>query len=477
VKHLLLALKGFALAVVLLLGAGLLAIPLSIVEYPSDLLAVENNQSLALDHVTIVDVESGELLADRQLLIADGAIVAIAEAGAPVESSYRRIDAQSAYIVPGLFDMHVHVHDRKYLGLYLAYGVTTVRNMRGLPMHLRWQQELRSARWLGSNLHTSSPVLDGEKYAHALQQVVTSAERARKLVRRYQQRGYDFIKAYGYLQPEVFQAIVDEATLINMPVAKHGPNAIAGLPLRSNDNLQSLEHVEDIFQGPLASRFDREALAQWLVEFKQLDAALTPTLATFHHLTEISTHKQTFLSTLPLETLNPFYRLLYAQLEVKRWLEADEAQAQWNRREFAFLQEIVKLLEQEGIALLLGSDAGTMHMPPGISTLTEVELMMAAGLLPLTVLRAATINAAKALAVQDQYGTVTPGKIADLILLESNPLLDLSTLRQPLAVIKAGQWLGTEQLQALKRSGANPSNVYISFGRLLEDVLSRALPW
>ena len=157
-----------------------------------------------------------------------------------------------------------------------------------------WRQELKQDRWLRSNLYTSSPVLYGEKYALALQQVVTSPEEARQLVKSYQRAGFDLIKAYGYLDARVFEAIVDEAKKLSMPVAKHGPNPVAGLALELNHGLQSLEHAEGIFQGRLNYKFDREALVQW------------------------------------------------------------------NKKEAAFLLEIVKEFDDQGIKLLVGSDAGTL---------------------------------------------------------------------------------------------------------------------
>jgi len=456
------------------IALALLSIPISIVETPSDLLKVDNSMPLLLDNVNVVDVKTGRILENSQLRIADGVISSIEPAGTLAGQEFKRIDLEGAYITPGLFDMHVHIHDRKYLALNLSKGVTSVRNMRGLPMHLRWKQELKDDRWLGSNLYTSSPVLDGEKYAHALQQVVTSPEEARELVKNYQRAGFDLIKVYGYLDARVFEAIVDEAKKLSMPVAKHGPNPVAGLALESNRGLQSLEHVEDIFQGPLNYKFDREALVQWIGQFKEIEVAVTPTLATFDHLTRLSEQKMEFVESLPLNTLNPLYKMINGEFEVSRWLAANEKQIQWNKKEAAFLLEIVKELDDQGIKLLVGSDAGTLYMPPGLSTHREMALMLKAGLSPLTVLRAGTINAAESLAIDQRFGSIEVGKVADLVVVTHNPLDDLATLSQPEAVIKAGQWISASDLVALRKSAENPSSFYISLGRLLEDLLTRA---
>lgn len=457
-----------------LLALLLLSIPISIFEIPADLLSVDNSPPLVLDNVNIVDVKTGQVFENRQILISDGLIESIQSAGTRSGPEYERIDLEGAYIVPGLFDMHVHIHDRKYLALNLAYGVTSVRNMRGLPMHLRWKNELEQGQWLGSNLYTSSPVLDGEKYAHALQQVVTSPVEARRLVQKYRDAGYDLIKAYGYLDKAVFEAIVDEARVWGIPVAKHGPNPVPGATLESNRGLQSLEHVEDIFQGPLNYEFDRELLVGWIAELKAIDPVVTPTLATFDHLTLLSEQKGAFTDGLPLDTLNPLYRTINREFEVSRWLAAGEQQIQWNKAEAAHLLEIVRELDMQGIKLLVGSDAGTLYMPPGTSTHREMALMTQAGLSSITVLRAATINAAETLGKGSQYGSVEVGKVADLVVVAENPLDDLKALRQPEAVIKAGQWISATDLATLRESGKNPSNFYISLGRLLEDLLVRA---
>ena len=383
------------LAFVLLIG---LSIPLSVLERPDDLLTVEVPSSLVIDQVNVVDVRTGRIVRDQRITIVDGVIEDIGSTTVPLEEGANVVDGAGAFVLPGLFDMHLHLHDRKYLGMYLAYGVTSVRNMRGLPMHLRWREELKQGEWLGSNLYTSSPVLDGAKYAHALQQVVTDPSEARRLVRMYRNKGYDLIKAYGFLEKDVFEAIVEEAELVGIPVAKHGPNAIEGLPLSSNRGMQSLEHVEDILQGALEFDFNLVALSNWVEEFKSLNPVVTPTLATFDHLTQLSQSKEAFIEALPMATLNPLYRTINREFEVKRWLSSDVGQAEWNAKVRDYLLEIVKALDDEGIKLLVGSDAGTLYLPPGSSTHREMALMVQAGLETETVLRSATINAAETIA-------------------------------------------------------------------------------
>jgi hypothetical protein len=216
-------------------------------------------------------------------------------------------------------------------------------------------------------------------------------------------------------------------------------------------------------------------MVSWVRELKALDPAVTPTLATFHHLVQLSRHKHDFVSTLPLDTLNPLYRAMNREFTVKRWLASSGEQADWNVKVEAFLKVIVAELDRQGVTLLVGSDGGTMYMPPGSSTLLEVELLADAGVPAHRVLQAATINAASVLGIAEDYGAVEAGRVADLVVLAGNPLEDLDSLARPVAVVKAGQWLDHAELAALRESARHPSNFYISMGRLLEDLLTRAL--
>ncbi|AFU98350.1 amidohydrolase family protein [Simiduia agarivorans] len=440
--------------------------------YPDDLPAVAPAADYVIDKVHIVDVAAGRLVRDQQLLIRQGRIAAIAPAGTPHGADIARRDGQGAFVLPGLTDMHVHVYDRKELVLNLTYGVTRVRNLRGMPMHLRWRQELQQGRWLGASLVTASPALDGPDYAHALQEVITTPAQARARVERYQREGWDLIKAYGYLAPDVLAALVARAAELGLPVAKHAPHNGEG-DLSPLQGLQSLEHVEDIFQGPLNYTFDDARLANFIGTLRQVDSYVTPTLATFNHLTLLSEHKQAFVAGLPTRFLNPFFTWLNYEFASKRWLQADQAQAEWNRREHDYLLHITRQLHLAGIRLLVGSDAGTFYMVAGDSTHREMRLLQTAGLPPAAVLRAATLTPAQALGIDADYGLVAAGKVADLVLTRANPLADVAALDQITAVIKGGQWLGQYELSALRASAEKTAPWWVGAGNLLDDLTQR----
>lgn len=432
----------------------------------SDIHRVKIDSDLYLKNATVVDVAQRVLIPDRALWLKEGRIAGIYSADAPVPDGIRQIDLRGAFVSPGLVDMHVHLHDIKELSTNLAYGVTTVRNLRGFPAHLHWRERVATGDWLGATLVTASPSIAGVD-SHALNTPVASPEEARARVREYQRRGFDLIKVYGGHNPEVLVALLDEAQRVDIPVAKHAPHA-EGLPLVTLESAQTLEHVEDIFQGPLNYSFDEDQLRVEAARLAELGVPLVATLATFDHLTQLSEHKSDFVHDNPTGQINPFFRFIYENASVKRWLDADAEQIAWNIKERNFLLQITRVLDEAGVPLLVGSDSGTMFMTAGISTHREMQLMQQAGLSPATVLRSATLGAAEAMGTADAYGSVSTGKWADLVISDGNPLEDITVLESPGAVVKQGHWLGKEELKAILDSANSPSGWLAGIGMLVE---------
>lgn len=465
----------YILSILLLTLVAVITISFISLDYrkPEGLLPVNNNGTLVINNVNIVLVKKKRLLNNRQLVIHNGRITAINKNNSPVKSNIRVVDGNNAYVTPGLFDMHVHLHDRKYLTLNLAYGVTSVRNLNGKKMHLRWREELNNEEWLGSNLYISSPILAG-KGTHVLNQEILSPQEARAEVHKAKASGYDLIKVYGYLEPSLFEAIIDEARKIDMAVAKHGPHPPKGSDWSYLKGLQSIEHVEDIFQGPLNYQFDKGMAQNITLKIKKLNVSVVPTLATFNHLTQLSNSKNTYIDSLALDYINPLYFDIESKFTVARWLKDNKQQSAYHLKKQKFLFEIVKILHQHKVKLLVGSDAGTMYSLPGVSTHNEMQLLKKSGLSNYEVLKAATINAAETLAIEHDYGSVAVGKIADLVLVTQNPLDDISVLKSPYAVVKKGQWLDKVQLEKLRIEAKNTESYYWSVISLLEDLFVRA---
>ncbi|WP_196138100.1 amidohydrolase family protein [Aliikangiella sp. G2MR2-5] len=445
-------------------------------ESARSMLAVNHEVALAIDNVNIISMSDSQVLRAKQLLLKNGKVWDIRPAGSRIAAEFKLVDGQGAFILPGLIDMHVHILDRSYAKSTLAYGVTTVRNMGGFPMHLRWKDELREGEWLGSDIVTASPIINGIEYSDPYsQKIVTNTEEARKLVRRYKKEGYDFIKVYESLSSEVYAAILEEAKILSFPVAGHPSYDLLKTKPQLIGELSSFEHVEEIYDGYLQWKFDELKLKQAARKLAEMKVALTPTLAVYDHLTKMSVDKNAYITSLQLEYINPLFQSYARRNSVERWLSADSNMAEYNLRVNQFLTRIVKVLQENNVKMILGSDTGAIFTIPGQATHWELQLLQASGLSAFEALKSATINAAQVLGRDQTIGSVEKGKNADLIIVKSDPLDNLAALESPFAVIKNGQWLGSKELQLLKQEGARHSSKLNTFGRLLEFYLLESL--
>lgn len=418
---------------------------------PSKNTGKESQLPLYIDNVNIVDVKTGKVIKNRQLLILNGKIAAIKPAETPiVEENYSRHDGKGSYVTPGLIDMHVHAYDPAAFMIALSHGVTHLRLMNGVKEHIIWRKELDAGSRIGSTITVSSPTISGFKNAHMHYSAQTAADATTGVVKAKQQ-GYDLIKAYGNLTGPVLEALLSEAKKQNIPVAKHGPHPAADMEWSELSGLQSLEHVEDIYQGPLNNQHDQKKLDETIVKLKALNTPITPTLNIYWQLTQISEQKQGYIDTLPQDHISPIIALEEKHHQVKRWINSSEGMVNHNKKTFTFLQEITRQLYQAKIPLLIGTDSGELLSPHGLAAHTEMALMQQAGLPAIAVLRAATINAAKALGKESQMGQVAQGYNADLILSEQNPIENLGALQQPAVVVKHGRLFTNIELQQLRR--------------------------
>lgn len=419
-----------------------------------------------IDNLHIVDISTGQILKDRQLQIRNGKITAIKPAHTPItDENYIQHDGNGRYVTPGLIDVHVHAYDPAAFTIALSHGVTHLRLMNGRKEHLQWRKELEEGTRIGSTITVSSPIISGFKNAHMHYSAHTPDE-ASKAVIKAKQQGYDLIKAYGNLTAPVLKALLREAKKQNIPVAKHGPHPTIDMEWRELTELQSLEHVEDIFQGPLNYQEDQQKLDETIVKLKALNTPVTPTLNIFWQLTQISEQKQAYIDELPQDYISPIIALETTHNQVKRWLSSPTAMTEHNKKTLGFLLKITQQLHLAELVLLVGSDSGELLSPHGLATHKEMELMQQAGLPNIAVLRAATMNAAKALGKESQLGQIDIGYNADLVLSEHNPLENLTTLQQPDAVVKHGRLFSRIELEQLRRKAIEERSFWQEMGTL-----------
>lgn len=425
------------------------------------------NNSFLLTNINIVDVENRRIQSDKSVLVRDGKIQEVTEASDQyATSTLNVINGQGGYLTPGLIDMHVHMFERAAFTLAMSHGVTHVRIMNGIPKQLEWRDQVASGELIGSSATVSSPILSA--YDTYLHHTVLTAEQAQAAVKTYQSQGYDLIKAYGNLNEEALTALINTAKLAGIPVAKHGPHASGDMPLSSLKGMQSLEHIEDIFQGPLNYTFSSDQLPTIAQEIKAIDVPVTPTLNIFYQLTKLSDEKEQFLATIPKDYTSDIIALEAHITQVDRWLTASDRMAQHNNKTLTFLKEITKAFNDARVTLLVGSDSGALLSPHGLATHNEMKLMQESGIDVFDVLAAATINPAKALKLDDKMGKISAFYNADFIFTQVNPVNNLSALKSPDAVIKKGVYYSRQDLAKLRETAINSRSIWEELGALFE---------
>lgn len=426
----------------------------------------QTDETLLLHNVQILHLDRKEATVDQgmSILIEDGRITSID----PVEQTNEVgvatvINGRGRFVMAGLADMHVHIWDRSSLGAYLASGVTTVRNASGMPFHLRIADRIERGEIVGPRLITTGPILNSPgPNAQINHELVTSVEEARQAVRRQYEAGFRRLKVYSNLTSEAYGAILDEAELLGMTIMGHTPEGVRepGMP---NDipfeigfghilegGFVTIEHVESIVWHGLRDRHDEYAGRELARQIAAAQVPVDPTLLAFYNLLRVAETQGGYLHREGTELLNPLL-VAQSQAEYERWSGEN---VPTNRAAFEFYKRMTQILSAEGVLIVAGSDAGIFTNVPGVSLIEELELLEQAGLDRNQVLRAATINAAKALDERDTAGRVAEGYRADLILLESDPSADLGALRSISAVVAGGRYLDRAALDRLLENAA-----------------------
>lgn len=434
---------------------------------------------LALAGVTIVDVENGSLRAGQTVLIRGNRITWTGPAEqARVPAGARLVDASGRYVIPGLWDMHVHTsregRARHFWPQFLAHGVTGVREMGSyLDTLLYWRAEARRPGAVAPRIVFSSPMLDGVPASWRHGYGVADAAAARAAVDSMHALGFDFLKVYNRLPRQAYFAIAERARHHGMTFAGHVPESIS-LEEASDAGQRSLEHLDDelfiacVPDGPaalsafLAARAadaPEDSVGRLLDRLRAVAAAgadaaacrplmerlarngtwITPTLAVFHG------------SSAPDElAADPRLRYVPPAL-ARRWAEDRRPPSDEDRFINAQRGRVALMALQAGVGILAGTDASDeAYVFAGSGLHDELALLVDAGFTPLQALQAATINPARYLGAADSMGTVAAERVADLVVLDANPLDDIRNTTRIFAVVANGGWIdGAERTRLL----------------------------
>jgi imidazolonepropionase-like amidohydrolase len=429
---------------------------------------------LVLQDVTVVDVETGRLRPNTTVVVDGDRIARIAPAvSVSTPAGARVVDGKGRFLIPGLWDMHVHLVFGDWfpggreiaLPLFLANGVTGVRDMGGdLEPLLQWRKEIAEGRLAGPRLVVSGPMLDGPKPRFPSSVAVATPEDGRRAVRDLKQRGAAFVKLQSLIPREAVFAIADEARKVGIPFAGHVPDAVRASEA-SEAGQKSFEHLIGVFEGssPREDEFlkGEKSPGRFLQSFdEKRAAALTAILArnrTWQCPTLVWERGGNLLEERDLAH-DPRARYAPASWKEGTWKRfTDQILHEFNvddlatRRRFVEKElEVVRAMHEAGVPFLAGTDtAAGVYVFPGFSLHDELENFVRAGFTPREALQTATLRPAQFLAMEDRLGRVEQGKLADLVLLDANPLDDVNATRRIRAVVAGGRFFSRADLDAM----------------------------
>ena len=407
-----------------------------------------SNKTYYLAHITVIDVIKGNTLPGMTIAITDSIITAVGpgdEITIPRKANV--INCKGKYIVPGLWDMHVHLGNATSaaLPLFIVNGVTGVRDMgsRSFDSIQKWRQQIRSGQVTGPRIISPGPILNGGHPDQDYQIGVNTEEEAIHMVDSLAAIGVDFIKVHSSLSKATYYAIAGEAAKKHISFAGHIPTSDTGVSVTGEEaseaGQRSLEHMlgipfaRDTIQAYQHMYPTEESLKHLFAVLLKNDTYVTPTLSVYQIPADYQaiSAKQDSL----LKYISPELKSFWNSQTVD-WPDRDKEFMNWLLKA---RMNMIPALRDAGIPLLAGTDTGFPFVVPGFGLHEELKYLVAAGLSPMDALRSATINPARFLGKESKSGSVEKGKLADLVILNDNPALNINNLDSIEAVIVNGK--------------------------------------
>lgn len=386
---------------------------------------LQSSKAIAIVDVTVVDVQTGKRLPHINVVIEGDRIVSVGNSAGPVPNGASVVSGKRRFLIPGLWDMHIHeASDPHALALLLAEGITGARDMGGDPKKvLETRRRIQSGELEGPRLLVAGPMLAGPpSVADDSTWVIRTPEEARKAVASLARQGVDFIKVHDHLSREVYRAIADSAKAQGIPFVGHVSEYVTPAEA-SNLGQKSIEHFE-FLPKPCMALFDPQRPPTPAgCESSDLDS-----------LMKVFARNGTWLDP----TAGAF-----------RYFAPD----QWTNIRSGY-RSLANLMRANRVKVLAGTDQSSYleskGSVPGKSLHEELALFVDAGFTPVEALRAATEGPAEFLNLPDLVGTVRAGRSADLVMLEADPLQDIKNARRIVAVIKGGRLYDSRDLTRLR---------------------------
>jgi len=411
-------------------------------------LAQGTDDTWVITHANVLPMDSERVLADHAVVVEGGVIRSVGPtAELELREEWRVIDAAGAYLVPGLTDAHVHLKHEDDLLLNLANGVTTVMNLSGNPEHLAMRARVSAGELLGPTILTSGPVLDGDPARAPRFAAIGTPERAFEVVRAQKEAGYDFLKVYDLITLDNYFAVVEAAGEYDLTIVGHIPKDFGLEPTLEGHRM--IAHAEEYFYTFFGNEADETRIPEAARLTAEAGVALCPNIGMIHVILDQAHDVDEVLARPAVRYVRPD--------ALEEWLPdnnpyagRDETWIKRNERMYPFLVRLTRAMNDAGVVLMTGTDASVPGSVPGFALHDELDELIAAGISPYDALRSVTSNPGtwthEHLGTPG-YGRIAAGQRADLVLVETNPLEDLKTLRQPRAVVARGRWLDGDDLR------------------------------
>jgi imidazolonepropionase-like amidohydrolase len=408
--------------------------------------------------VSVIPMDRERVLERQTVLVRGDRIVELGPAAqVRVPDRAVRVDGRGRFLIPGVAEMHAHVPGgndpralERVLLLYVANGVTTIRGMLGQPAHLALRDRLARGEVLGPTLVTSGPSLNGNS--------APTPEAARRMVEEQRAAGYDFLKIHPGLTRATFDTMAATAARVGIRFAGHVPLDV-GLARAIEARYASIDHLDGyvetlaglapgqpsgFFGMAVAEQADAARLPALVRATREAGVWIVPTETLMETVAEGVTPEEMLtrpgMQYMPAATLDGWANTL------RSWRTQGPPSPEAARRFLALRRQLIRDLHAGGVGILLGSDAPQVGNVPGFSVQRELASYVAAGLTPYQALETGTTAVARFLGREGETGTVAVGKRADLVLLDANPLADITNFGRQAGVMVRGRWLDAGEI-------------------------------
>jgi imidazolonepropionase-like amidohydrolase len=410
--------------------------------------------------VNVIPMTNGEILENQNVVVRNGRIIDLGpSAETAIPPGAEKINGRGKYLMPGLAEMHGHIpgeeqpqYAEDVLFLYIANGVTTVRNMLGTNYQLQLRERVKNGKLPGPTIFAASPWLSKDE--------IPNATTADEIVREHKAKGFDLLKI-GNLEPEAYEQMARTAHEINMPFGGHIPETV-GLEGALEARQTSIDHYDryveflvseddkrgrsnGFFGSGIIEHIDRDKIPEAIEKTLEAGTWNVPTLSLVEHLASEESAEEMInrpeMRYMPQSVLEGWVKFK------NDYIQRDDFQPDATAALVEFRRELTKKLHDAGAGIVLGSDAPQFFNVPGFSIHHELEMMVNTGLSPYEVLVTGTRNAVEYFGTPEEFGTIQEGRRADLILLNSNPLEDISNVQDRAGVMVRGEWYPEEKIQ------------------------------